>query len=51
VFDLDQVAFKCTVEEPRVHPDGIVHVMANGEFGFRDGKRTKVNAGRVLRAA
>jgi N-acyl-D-amino-acid deacylase len=50
VFDLDQVAFKCTVEEPRVHPDGIVHVMANGEFGFRGGRRTNVCAGKVLRA-
>lgn len=51
VFDYDKVAFKCTVEEPRVHPDGFVHVMANGEFGFRQGRRTNVSGGRVLRAA
>lgn len=51
VFDFEKVAFKCTVEEPRVHPDGFVHVMANGEFGFREGRRTNVSAGRVLRAA
>ncbi|MCG8510095.1 MAG: amidohydrolase family protein [Rhodospirillales bacterium] len=51
VFDYDKVAFKCTVEEPRIHPDGFVHVMANGEFGLRQGWRTNINAGRVLRAA
>jgi N-acyl-D-amino-acid deacylase len=51
VFDFDKIAFKCTVKEPRIHPDGIVHVMANGEFGFREGRRTNVSAGKVLRAA
>lgn len=51
VFDYDKVAFKCTVEEPRVHPDGIVHVMVNGRLGLRQGRRTNVSAGRVLRAA
>lgn len=51
VFDYDKVTFNCTIEEPRVHPDGFVYVMANGEFGLREGRRTNINSGRVLRAA
>lgn len=51
MFDYDKLKYKCTIREPRVHPDGIVHVMANGKFGLLNGRRTNTSAGRVLRAA
>ena len=51
VFDYQKVEFRCTVKEPRTHPGGFVHVMANGQLQLRAGQRTNISAGRVLRAA
>ena len=50
VFDFDEVAFLCTVTEPRQHPSGFKHVLVNGQFALRDGQRTPQQAGRVVRA-
>lgn len=49
VFDLEKVAYLCTIEEPRQHPTGFVHVYVNGKAAVSDGARTAVNAGDVLR--
>lgn len=49
VFDIEQVIYRCTVEEPRQHPTGFVHVFVNGKAAVCDGQRTEVDAGDVLR--
>lgn len=49
VFDMDQVVYRCTVEDPRQHPSGFVHVYVNGKAAVSGGQRTDVNAGAVLR--
>lgn len=50
VFDADQVASHCGVSEPRRYATGIAHVLVNGVFSMRDGKRTADDGGRVLRS-
>ncbi len=49
VFDLDQIAFRCTMEDPREHPTGFSYVFINGEKAVSEGVRTDKEAGRVLR--
>jgi len=49
VFDAAQIESRFTVRTPREYPGGIAHVMVNGQFAMRDGKRTAINSGRVLR--
>ena len=49
LFDAATVADRATFEEPRLPAAGIVHVLVGGEFAVRDGVRTDVAAGRVLR--
>ena len=49
VFDPAQVQDRATFERPHQYPDGIRHVMVNGEFVLRDGTRTSHLPGRVLR--
>lgn len=49
VFDFDQVTYRCTVDSPREHPTGFVHVFVNGKQAVVNGVRTKVDAGQVLR--
>lgn len=49
VFDPLHVESRFTVREPRAYPGGIAHVVVNGEFAMRDGRRTDSNSGRVLR--
>jgi N-acyl-D-amino-acid deacylase len=49
VFDAATVADRATFEQPRLPAEGIVHVLVGGEFAVRDGVRTGVAAGRVLR--
>ncbi|MCA0976539.1 D-aminoacylase [Halomonas denitrificans] len=51
VFDFDKVAYRCTVDSPREHPTGFVHVFVNGKQAVADGVRTPVDAGCVLRRA
>ncbi len=51
VFDYDAVTYRCTLAEPRQHPGGFRHVLVNGRFAVRDGRRTEENAGAVLRRA
>ncbi|WP_159944167.1 N-acyl-D-amino-acid deacylase family protein [Nocardiopsis sp. FR6] len=49
VFDPDTVADRATYDEPRLAPEGIHHVLLNGEFTVRDGRRTDRLPGRSLR--
>nr|WP_306265577.1 amidohydrolase family protein [Pararhizobium sp. IMCC3301] len=50
VFDADQIASHCDVEEPRRFATGIAHVLVNGVFSMFEGARTKHDNGRVLRS-
>ena len=49
LFDADTVIDRATFDDPRRPAAGIVHVMVGGEFAVRDGVRSDVAAGRVLR--
>ena len=49
VFDPDTVIDNATWEDPHQYPDGISHVLVNGESVIRDGTHTQARAGRVLR--
>ncbi|WP_328968791.1 N-acyl-D-amino-acid deacylase family protein [Streptomyces sp. NBC_00239] len=49
LFDPLTVAAGSTYEAPRVLPHGIPHVLIDGRFVMRDGRRTDVLAGRSVR--
>ena len=49
VFDKGAIHSRCTIREPRTYAGGIVHVLVNGRFAMRDGARTDVDNGSVLR--
>ncbi|MGW7451802.1 N-acyl-D-amino-acid deacylase family protein [Streptomyces sp. NPDC054787] len=49
LFDPDTVAAGSTYERPRTLPTGIPHVLIDGRFVMRDGRRTDVLAGRSVR--
>ena len=49
VFDPATIIDHATFENPTARPDGIVHVILNGEFAFTDGSVTGVQAGEVLK--
>lgn len=48
VFDLDDLKDTTTYLEPSAYPEGIEHVLVNGEFVVDGGRRTLALAGRVL---
>ena len=49
VFSYESLRDRSTVKHPERHPVGIRHVLVNGQFAVRNGKRTPVNNGRVIR--
>ncbi|WP_327285127.1 N-acyl-D-amino-acid deacylase family protein [Streptomyces sp. NBC_01205] len=49
LFDPDSVAAGSTYESPRALPVGIPHVLIDGRFVMRDGRRTDVLSGRAVR--
>lgn len=49
VFDPASIASHCDVRYPRRYATGIAQVLANGSLSMRDGMRTSINAGDVLR--
>ncbi|MER5775779.1 D-aminoacylase [Streptomyces sp. NPDC002039] len=49
LFEPDTVAAGATYARPRVLPTGIPHVLIDGRFVMRDGRRTDVLAGRSVR--
>jgi N-acyl-D-amino-acid deacylase len=48
VFDPNKVNARATFEEPRQEPEGILHVMVNGEFVIRETTVQPGNPGRIL---
>jgi N-acyl-D-amino-acid deacylase len=51
VLDADLVQDTATFEMPHQYPEGISHVMINGQWVVRDGQQTKARPGWVLRRA
>ena len=49
VFDQANIASNATARNPRQYASGIAHVLVNGQLSMRDGQRTRVNGGQVLR--
>jgi N-acyl-D-aspartate/D-glutamate deacylase len=49
VFDQANIASNATAANPRRYASGIAHVLVNGKLTMRNGERTSVNAGRVIR--
>ncbi|MGE0440326.1 MAG: amidohydrolase family protein [Gemmatimonadales bacterium] len=49
VLDSARIRDRATYENPSQASEGTVHVLVNGRFAIRDGKRADVTAGRVLR--
>ena len=49
VFDAGEIASHCNVKQPRAYASGIAHVLVNGEFSLRDGRRTSAAPGTVIR--
>jgi N-acyl-D-amino-acid deacylase len=48
-FDSETIMDKATYENPHQYPEGIRHVLVNGEVIIREGENTGVLAGKVLR--
>jgi N-acyl-D-amino-acid deacylase len=51
IFDADTIAATATYDDPRRQPQGIQHVMVNGEYTLLDGRRTDRLPGHALRRA
>ncbi|MEV6106003.1 D-aminoacylase [Streptomyces sp. NPDC051940] len=49
LFDAATVGAGATYDDPRRTPTGIPHVLVNGEFVIRDGRRTTALPGRAVR--
>jgi N-acyl-D-amino-acid deacylase len=47
-FEERAIRDTATYEEPRRYSQGTVHVLVNGRFAFRDGKPTRILAGRPI---
>lgn len=51
LFDPERVMDRATFEDPRRGPEGMPHVLVNGQFVVRDGAHTHARSGRALRRA
>ncbi|MFT5111106.1 MAG: N-acyl-D-aspartate/D-glutamate deacylase [Parasphingorhabdus sp.] len=49
VFDPANIASNCSAKHPRRYASGFAHVMVNGKLSLRDGNRTSMSPGEVLR--
>jgi N-acyl-D-aspartate/D-glutamate deacylase len=49
VLDPDTIADTATYAEPHQYPEGIGHVLVNGQFVVQDGVQTEERPGRVLK--
>lgn len=49
IFKYEKIIDKATYQDPHRFPEGIKHVIVNGEFVIRDGKETHRLPGEVLR--
>ena len=50
VFDPDTVRANATFDEPKQYPDGISHVLVNGQLVVDNGAHTGALPGRALRS-
>lgn len=48
VLDIERVTDKATYEAPFQKPEGIVHVLMDGQFALRDGAQTDKRLGKML---
>jgi N-acyl-D-amino-acid deacylase len=48
IFSEDRFRDRATYEQPHQYAEGMVHVLVNGQFAFRDGAPTGATAGRPL---
>jgi N-acyl-D-aspartate/D-glutamate deacylase len=49
VFDPDKVIDKATYTEPHQFPEGIIHVLVNGEIVVESEEQTEKLPGKILR--
>lgn len=49
VFDARKIGTTADYSNPDRQPEGIVHVLVNGEFSVREGQLTEAKAGKILR--
>lgn len=49
VFDPQTILDQSTFVDPHRYPDGIRHVLVNGELALQDGEQTEARSGQVLR--
>lgn len=49
VFDSEAISSSATYEQPTLAPEGVRHVLVNGQFTLRDGTRTSALPGRAVR--
>ena len=49
VFDQANIVSNVTARDPRRYASGIAHVLVNGKLSMRDGVRTLINGGEVVR--
>lgn len=49
IFDPSRITDRATFRDPYQRPQGIRHVLVNGEFALRDGDFTGARSGRILR--
>lgn len=49
VFDAAEIESHTSVETPRKYATGIAHVLVNGGISMREGQRTNIDCGKVLR--
>lgn len=50
VFDFDTIKDKATFTEPHQYPEGIPHVIVNGELVIKDGEHTGAMPGKVIKS-
>ena len=48
IFDPANIIDRATYEEPTLPSEGVIHVLVNGRFAWRDGEATGRQGGRVL---
>jgi dihydroorotase/N-acyl-D-amino-acid deacylase len=49
IFDPQTIREVATFTDPHHYPEGIVHVLVNGQWAIRDGALVNGKAGKVLR--
>lgn len=49
IFDYKKIKDRATYQDPHQFPEGIVHVIVNGEFVVREGEQNRRLPGRILR--